>query len=93
MNGTTSDIESMETLEKRLGKIDMHQILAWRQMTPVQRLDIAFQAYQFALETVRLTEQTRTSGLTDEQFAWRVTRRMQGDQKLGRKYDGVRTAE
>ena len=62
----------------------MRQVAAWRRMTPVQRLDLAFQAYQFALETVRLTEKARTTDLTDEEFAWRVTRRMQGDQQLGR---------
>lgn len=79
----------LETLEKRIGKVDMRQVMAWRQMTPVQRLDVAFQAYQFALETVRLTERQRTCGLTDEEFNWRVTRRMQGNQQLGREFDGT----
>jgi hypothetical protein len=85
--------ESIEALEKRLGKVDMRQILIWRQMTPAQRLDIAFQAYQFALDIVRMTEEKHASGLTPEQFAWRVTRRMQGDQNLGREYDDVRPAD
>jgi len=57
-------------------------------MTPAQRLNIAFQAYQFALDAVRLTEQIRAEDdLTEEEFNWRVTRRMQGVQSLGREYD------
>lgn len=79
----------LETLEKRIGKVDLRQVMAWRQMTPVQRLGLAFQAYQFALESVRLTEEERERGLTEEEFAWRVTRRMQGNQKLGREFDGT----
>lgn len=93
MNDNILQHESLESLRKRLGKVDMRQIMAWRKMTPVQRLDIAFQAYQFALETVRLTEQRRASDLSSEQFAWRVTRRMQGDQKLGREYDDAGTTQ
>ncbi len=48
-------------LQRRLGAIDMQQIHAWRQMIGVQRLDLAFQAYQLALDTVRLTERKRTA--------------------------------
>ena len=80
----TEAISELEALTKRIGTVDMRQVAAWRRMTPVQRLDLAFQAYQFALDTVRLTEKARTTDLTDEEFAWRVTRRMQGDQQLGR---------
>ena len=53
-------------------------------MTPSQRLDIAFQAYQFALDAVRLTERQRHPDISETALAWRVTRRMQGDQSLGR---------
>jgi len=42
------------------------------------------QAYQFALDTVRLTERQRHPDLPPEELAWRVTRRMQGNPKLGR---------
>lgn len=89
----TEATSGLEAFAKRIGTVDMRQVMAWRQMTSVQRLDLAFQAYQFALDAVRLTETTRTSDLTDEEFAWRVTRRMQGDQKLGRGYDGFRAAK
>jgi hypothetical protein len=52
-------------------------------MEPWQRLEIAFQAYQFALEAVRVTERARHPDLSEEELAWRVIRRMQGNPKLG----------
>ena len=73
-----------QSLEERLGVLDKRQIMIWRAMTPARRLEIAFQAYQFALEVVRLTERRRHPELSEEELAWRVTRRMQGDPKLGR---------
>jgi hypothetical protein len=74
----------IEKLHERIGRLDRQQIIAWQKMSPVERLEIAFQAYQFALEAVRLTERQRYPNLSPEQFNWRVTRRMQGNQKLGR---------
>jgi hypothetical protein len=53
-------------------------------MTPAQRLDLAFQAYQFALDVVRLTERRRHPHLSSDRLNWRITRRMQGDPSLGR---------
>jgi hypothetical protein len=53
-------------------------------MSPARRLELAFQAYQFALDTVRLTERRNHPDLSPEELAWRVTRRMQGDPSLGR---------
>jgi hypothetical protein len=53
-------------------------------MTPARRLEIVFQAYQFALDTVRLTERRNHPELCPEGLAWRVTRRMQGDPRLGK---------
>jgi len=73
-----------EQLVRRLGSLDRRQIIAWRQMTPAQRLDLAFQAYQFALDVVRLTERRRHPFLSPEILNWRITRRMQGDPSLGR---------
>jgi len=75
---------SVEPLRRRLGRPDPRQIAAWRAMSPARRLEIAFQAYQFALDVVRLTEQQRHPDLSPDELAWRVTRRMQGDPKLGR---------
>jgi hypothetical protein len=53
-------------------------------MSPVRRLELAFQAYQFALDIVRLTERRRHPDLPPDELAWRVTRRMQGNRRLGR---------
>ena len=77
-------IDPIEKLQIRIGRFEPQQIAAWQRMTPVQRLEIAFQAYQFALEAVRLTERQRHPDLSEQEFNWRVTRRMQGNQKLGR---------
>ena len=53
-------------------------------MTPARRLELAFQAYQFALDIVRLTEKRAHPDLSPEELAWRVTRRMQGSPQLDR---------
>jgi hypothetical protein len=50
--------DAVEALRQRLGELDQRQIVAWQEMSPARRLEIAFQAYQFALDTARLTEQT-----------------------------------
>ena len=76
--------DSAHSLDERLGTLDRRQIMIWRAMTPARRLEIAFQAYQFALEIVRLTERRRHPELSPEELAWRVTRRMQGNPRLGR---------
>ncbi|MFH1927273.1 MAG: hypothetical protein ABIK79_03725 [Chloroflexota bacterium] len=76
--------DAVSSMRHRLGKLDPRQVAAWRAMTPAQRLELAFQAYQFALDAVRTTEKQRHPDLSPEELAWRVTRWMQGDQKLGR---------
>lgn len=63
------------------------QILIWQRMSPAERLEVAFQAYQFALEAVRLTERQRHPDLSEEELRWRVIRRMQANQQLGREKD------
>jgi hypothetical protein len=75
---------AVEALNRRLGKLDPHQIAAWRAMSPARRLELGFQAYQFALDAVRLTERQRHPDLSPDELTWRVTRRLQGDPKLGR---------
>lgn len=63
-------------------KLDPRQVAAWREMSPAQRLELAFQAYHFALDAVRTTERERHPDLAPEELAWRVTRRIRGDPKL-----------
>ena len=65
------------------GKPTAQQVTAWRAMSPARRLELAFQAYQFALDAVRLTERKRHPDLSPSELAWRITRRMQGNSKLG----------
>jgi len=76
--------DSIEQLRQRLGVYDRQQILIWQQMSPVQRLELAYQAYHLALEAVRLTEYQRHPDLPEEELKWRIIRRMHGDQRLGR---------
>jgi hypothetical protein len=76
--------DTLESLRLRIGTLDPRQIAAWRAMTPARRLEIAFQAYQFALDAVRLTERRDHPDLSPEELNWRVTRRMQRDPRLGR---------
>ena len=76
--------DMVEALQRRLGRLDRRQITAWREMNPARRLELAFQAYQLALDTVRLTERQNHPDLSPEELAWRVTRRMQGNPRLGR---------
>ncbi|MCG2768170.1 MAG: hypothetical protein L6435_07265 [Anaerolineae bacterium] len=76
--------DAVVPMRHRLGRLDPRQVAVWRTMNPAQRLELVFQAYQFALDAVRTTEKQRHPDLSPEELAWRVTRRMQGDQKLGR---------
>ncbi len=76
--------DAVEALRRQLGQLDPYQIMAWRAMSPARRLELAFQAYQFALDVVRLTERQRHPGLSPDDLAWRVTRRIQGNPRLGR---------
>ena len=69
---------------QRLEPLDPRQVAAWRAMSSARRLELAFQAYQFALDIVRLTEKKAHPDLSPEELAWRVTRRMQGNPQLGR---------
>ncbi|HID61477.1 MAG TPA: hypothetical protein EYP49_01840 [Anaerolineae bacterium] len=75
---------TVEELRRRLGPLHRQQVLAWQRMSPARRLELAFQAYQFALDAVRLTERRRHPELSPDELAWHIVRRMQGDPKLGR---------
>lgn len=80
----TSGEAAVKALHRRLGQLDPRQVAIWRAMSPARRLEIVFQAYQFALEAVRLTEQRSHPDLSPDELAWRVIRRMQGNPKLGK---------
>jgi hypothetical protein len=74
---------SSPTGHQRLEPLDPRQVAVWRAMSPARRLELAFQAYQFALDVVRLTEKKAHPDLSPDELAWRVTRRMQGNPRLG----------
>jgi hypothetical protein len=89
MESTREDVDTaaydeIESLHQRLGRLDPRQVAAWRAMSPARRLELAFQAYQFAIDIVRLTERQRHPDLSPDELAWRITRRMQGNPRLGR---------
>jgi hypothetical protein len=53
--------ETADALRRRLDALHPRQIAVWRAMTPARRLELAFQAYQLALEAMRVTERRRSS--------------------------------
>jgi hypothetical protein len=67
-----------QELHEKLDPLDRKQIEVWRNMGPIKRLEMAFQAYQFALEAVRLTERQNHPELPAEELTWRIVQRMQG---------------
>jgi len=67
-----------QQLNVQLSPLDRKQIEVWRNMGPIKRLEMAFQAYQFALEAVRLTERQNHPELSAEELNWRIVQRMQG---------------
>lgn len=79
-----SSFLSKEERRRRIGTYTPEQIRLWRQMSPIDRLEIAMQAYLFALEAVQLTETARHPDLSAEALQWRGIRRMQGEPSLGR---------
>jgi len=87
LDAPTGNEDAIEALRQRLGRLDPRQVAIWREMSPARRLELAFQAYQFALDAVRLTEQRNHPDLSPDELAWRVTRRMQGNPRPGREDD------
>jgi hypothetical protein len=73
-----------------LEPLDQRQVEIWRRMSPAQKLELVFQAYQFALEMVRVTERQAHPDMPQEELNWHITRRMQGDPSLGRRDAGTR---
>ena len=85
-----SVLDSAAILRQRLGPLDRHQIVAWQQMSPARRLEMAFQAYQFALDVVRLSERRNHPELSEEELHWRIVRRMQGRRFANKSDNGAR---
>jgi hypothetical protein len=80
----STDLDEVDRPRRRLGSYHPRQVLIWREMSGSRRLELACQAYRFALETVRFTERCRHPDLTREELDWRVIRRVHGDRPLRR---------
>ena len=85
-----SVLDSATLFRRRLGSLDRQQIAAWQQMSPIRRLEMAFQAYQFALDAVRLSERRNHPELSEQELNGRIVRRMQGENSQKRYDDGAR---
>jgi hypothetical protein len=77
-----SNLEEAECLGRKLGVLDLRQVAIWRRMSPARRLELAFQAYQFALEMVRVTEHRRHPELASDELAWHIVERLHGSGML-----------
>ncbi len=71
-------------LRRQLGETSPQQISIWRAMSAARRFDIACQIYQIVLDMIRASERRRHPDLSDEELAWLVTRRIQGNPNIGR---------
>ncbi|MGD8967681.1 MAG: hypothetical protein PVI07_09255 [Anaerolineae bacterium] len=58
-NGEAVLNEASDALRRRLTKLDPRQVAVWRAMSPAERLEVAFQVHQFALDAVRASERRR----------------------------------
>jgi hypothetical protein len=67
-----------EDFRRRLGKLDPQQVAIWREMTPAQKIELAFQMYDFARRVVWTTERQAAPDASPEELTWRVLRRMHG---------------
>ena len=67
-----------EDFRRRLGTLDPQQVAIWREMTPAQKIKLAFQMYDFARRVVWTTERQAAPDASPEELTWRVLRRMHG---------------
>ena len=60
--------DAVDSLRRRMGTLDPRQIAAWRALSPARRLELAFQAYQFALDEAHIvnSEKLEKFGINSE---------------------------
>ena len=75
---TPAILDLAEDFRRRLGTLDPQQVAIWREMTPAQKIKLAFQMYDFARRVVWTTERQWHPDLSPEELTWRVLRRMHG---------------
>jgi hypothetical protein len=70
--------ELAEDFRRRLGTLDPQQVAIWREMTPENKIHLAFQMYDMARRIIWTTEQQNHPGASAEELRWRILRRMHG---------------
>ncbi len=72
--------ELAESFRRRLGALDPRQVAIWREMTPAQKLRLAFQAWYLARKIVWTTEHQWHPDLTDAELSRRMWKRLHGSE-------------
>lgn len=62
----------VDDLRRRLGTLDPQQVAIWRQMTPAQKVQLAFQAWADGLNEIWTIERQRHPDATKEELAQHV---------------------
>jgi hypothetical protein len=63
-----------EEFRRRLGTLDPQQVAIWRQMTPAQKIKLAFQMWAAGLNEIWTIGRQRHPDATQEDLAWHVLR-------------------
>ncbi len=77
---TPAVLHLAEDSRRRLGTLDPQQGAIWREMTPAQKIKLAFQMYDFVRRVVWTTERQWHPDLSPEDLSQRVWRRIHGSE-------------
>jgi len=77
---TPAILDLAEDFRRRLGTLDPQQVAIWREMTPAQKIKLAFQMYDFARRVVWTTERQWHPDLSPEELSRHVWRRIHGSE-------------
>ena len=77
---TPATLALAEDFRRRLGTLDPQQVAIWREMTPAQKIKLAFQMYDFVRRVVWTTERQWHPDLSPEDLSRRVWRRVHGSE-------------
>lgn len=65
-------------IRRRLGRLDSQQVAIWRQMTPAQKIRLAFQIYDLSRRVIWASEHQLHPDASTEELGWHVLERMHG---------------
>ena len=77
---TPATLAPAEDFRRLLGTLDPQQVAIWREMTPAQKIKLAFQMYDFVRRVVWTTERQWRPDLSPEELSRRVWRRIHGSE-------------